>query len=302
MLLRFGNGIFKETSLMKTTNKELISIIKRVVIAILLCVMMFSVAKIVSYYDQKAAADQMQDEIFEEHVTPNEPQPSEPVVSDDEEDAEDDATTDAEENEPAEPTISEGPVSTGGSSVEYTADGVSVDFNTLIARYPDVVAYIYGPDTKIQYPIAYTGDDYYLYRDLDGNENINGSIYLEPLCSPDFTSQNTLLYGHHMKSGLMFAGLAKYKDPSYYSSHPYFYIYTPTQNYRVDLFAGFVCAHDDEVFSTYLSQSQLSNMAAKSTFNANIGVPSGNVVSMCTCSYEFDNARYVVVGELVPIS
>ena len=289
---------------MKTTNKELISIIKRVVIAILLCVMMFSIAKIVSYYDQKAAADQMQDKIFEEHVTPNEPQPSEPVVPEDEddaEDAEDDATTDAEENEPAEPTISEGPVSTGGSSVEYTADGVSVDFNTLIARYPDVVAYIYGPDTKIQYPIAYSGDHYYLYRDLDGNENVNGSIYLEPLCATDFSSQNTLLYGHHMKSGLMFAGLAKYKSQSYYDSHPYFYIYTPYQNYRLDLFAGFVCRHDDEVFATSLTQSQLTNMAAKSTFRSNIGVPSGNVVSMCTCSYEFDNARYVVVGELVPI-
>lgn len=289
---------------MKETKKELISIIKRVIVAILLCVMMFSIAQIVSYFDQKAAADKMQDEILSDHVTPNEPQPSDPVVSEDEVVVEDETPPEVEEKEEAsaEPTISEGPVSTGGSAVEYTADGVSVDFNSLIARYPDVVAYIYGPDTKIQYPIAYTGDDYYLYRDLDGNENINGSIYLEPLCSPDFTSQNTLLYGHHMKSGLMFAGLAKYKDQSYYDSHPYFYIYTPTQNYRVDLFAGFVCAHDDEVFATYLSQSQLSNMAAKSTFVSNVGIPSGNVVSMCTCSYEFDNARYVVVGELVPIS
>lgn len=281
---------------MKVTNKELISIIKRVVIAILLCVMMFSIAKIVSYYEQKAAADHMQDEVFDEHITPNEP-----VAPEDEEVVEGDTTTENEDEEEAEPTISEGPVSTGGSAVEYTADGVSVDFSSLIARYPNVVAYIYGPDTKIQYPIAYTGDHYYLYRDLDGNDNINGSIYIEPLCSSDFSSQNTLLYGHHMKSGLMFAGLAKYKNQSYYDSHPYFYIYTPSQNYRVDLFAGFVCRHDDEVFATSLTQSQLSNMAAKSTFRSNIGIPSGNVVSMCTCSYEFDNARYVVVGELVPI-
>ena len=298
---------------MKETNRELISIIKRVVIAILLCVMMFSIAKIVSYYEQKAAADQMQDDILTEHVTPDDAQTPDSVVPEDDETAVDPAVPEeeetpddeanAEDETTSEPTMSQSAVTTGGSAVNYAdgSDGVSVDFSSLIARYPDVVAYIYGPDTKIQYPIAYSGDHYYLYRDLDGNENVNGSIYLEPLCATDFSSQNTLLYGHHMKSGLMFAGLAKYKSQSYYDSHPYFYIYTPYQNYRLDLFAGFVCRHDDEVFATSLTQSQLTNMAAKSTFRSNIGVPSGNVVSMCTCSYEFDNARYVVVGELVPI-
>lgn len=293
---------------MKETNKELTSIIKRVVIAILLCVIMFSIANIVSYYEQKAAADQMQDDILTEHVTSDDSQSPDPIAPEDDETAVDPAVStddeaDAEDAGDSEPTMSQSAVTTGGSAVNYPdgSDGVSVDFSSLIAKYPDVVAYIYGPDTKIQYPIAYSGDHYYLYRDLDGNDNINGSIYLEPLCSPDFSSQNTLLYGHHMKSGLMFAGLAKYKSQSYYDSHPYFYIYTPYQNYRLDLFAGFVCRHDDEVFATSLTQSQLTNMAAKSTFRSNIGVPSGNVVSMCTCSYEFDNARYVVVGELVPI-
>ena len=290
------------------------AIIQRVVIAVLLCVMLFSIAKIVTYFDQKAAADHMQDEIIHDHVTPEDPQPVDPVVP------EEDATTDGEttdestpsedEEEPADettstPAVSQAPVSTGGSSVQYDgSDGVNVDFTSLIARYPDVVAYIYGPDTKIQYPIAYdsTTNDYYLNRDLDGIPNANGSIFIEHLNEPDFSDHNTILYGHHMKSGLMFAGLIKYKDPSYYSTHPYFYIYTPSQNYRLDLFAGFVCAHDDEVFATSLTQSQLQDMAAKSTFQSNIGTPTGNVVTMCTCSYEFNNARYVVVGELVPIS
>lgn len=297
---------------MKESNKELISIVKRVVIAILLCVMMFSIAKIVTYFDQKAASDQMQNDIINKHVTP-----SDPVVPEDEEPFTEpidtsDGSAPSEDEEPVEdetpaaPAVSQAPVSTGGSAVQYTdgSDGVKVDFASLTARYPDVVGYIYGPDTKIQYPIAYdsTSNDYYLNRDLDGNLNVNGSIFIEHLCDPNFGNQNTILYGHHMKSGLMFAGLVKYKDPSYYSSHPYFYIYTPTQNYRLDLFAGFVCAHDDEVFATALTQSQLADMAAKSTFQSNIGTPSGNVVTLCTCSYEFNNARYVIVGELVPIS
>lgn len=297
---------------MKESNKELISIVKRVVIAILLCVMMFSIAKIVTYFDQKAASDQMQNDIINKHVTP-----SDPVVPEDEEPITEpidtsDGSAPSEDEEPVEdetpaaPAVSQAPVSTGGSAVQYTdgSDGVKVDFASLTAKYPDVVGYIYGPDTKIQYPIAYdsTTNDYYLNRDLDGNLNVNGSIFIEHLNEPDFSDHNTILYGHHMKSGLMFAGLVKYKDPSYYNSHPYFYIYTPYQNYRLDLYAGFVCTHDDEVFATALTQSQLQSMAAKSTFNSVIDTPTGNVVTLCTCSYEFNDARYVMVGELVPIS
>ena len=295
------------------------SVIKRVIVAILLCVLVFSVAKIISYFEQKAQAEHMQNDIIHEHVTPEssettdpvvsegEEQPDEPVVSEDEEQPTD---TDDETEEPAEeqsaaPTVSQAPVTTGGSAVAPAdgSDGVSVDFASLRARYPDVVGYIYSPGTRIQYPIAYTSstNDYYLNRDLDGNLNVNGSIFIEHLNSPNFSHQNTIIYGHHMKSGLMFADLCKYKDASYYSSHPYMYIYTPTQNYRLDVFAGFVCAHDDEVFALSLTQDQLANMAAKSTFTSNIGIPSGNVVSLVTCSYEFSNARYVVVGALNPM-
>lgn len=303
-------------------KKTWLPVVKRVVAAILLTVVVFSVSEIITYFEQQADAEQMQNDILNELVTPNENEADEDAAAEDETDAEaedaaqdetdaedestDEADASGETAEEAQPAVSKAPVSTGGSAVQATAgsDSVSVDFDTLIARYPDVVGYIYGPDTKIQYPIAYdsSSNDYYLNRDLDGNLNVNGSIFIEYLCDPNFGNQNTLIYGHHMKSGLMFAGLCKYKDPSYYASHPYFYIYTPTQDYKVNLFAGFVCAHDDEVFALSLTQSQLEGMAAKSTFKSNIGTPTGKVVSLCTCSYEFNNARYVVVGELVPIN
>lgn len=282
-----------------TINKaNLLSIIKRVIATLLMIVITFSVSHIITYFDQKAAADQMQDDIFNEHVTPDDPQPSEPVVPEDEEEDEEPADEENASQEPVSESVITVPVEYSGD-----ADTVKVDFATLTAQYPDVVGYIYGANTKIQYPIAYTSssNDYYLNRDLNGNLNANGSIFIEHLNDPYFGDQNTIIYGHHMKSGLMFAGLCKYKDASYYTAHPYFYIYTPTQDYKLNLFAGFVCAHDDEVFATSLSQEQLSRMAAKSTFQSNISTPTGKVVTLCTCSYEFDNARYVIVGELVPI-
>ena len=257
-----------------------------VILVILLGILVFSISKIVSYFKQQADAENIQDQVITDHITPGDEDATTPVTPDDGED-------DGENKEPEKKP----------EPVKPEPETISVDFAGLTSKYPDVVGYIYSAYTGINYPIVQSSsNDYYLNHDLDGNVNNNGSIFMEHLCSSDFSDQNTIIYGHNMKSGLMFAHLINYKNQSYYNAHPYFYIYTPNQNYKLNLFAGFVCEHDDEVYALSLSQSQLEAMAAKSTFKSNIGVPTGNVVTLSTCSYEFNDARYVVVGELVPIS
>ena len=246
-----------------------------VILVILLGVLVFSAVKIISYFKQQADASNAQDEINNNYVTPG---------SNDSDDGTDDDNTDTK-------------------TKDLDPDTIDVDFDKLCADYPDVVGYIYSANTLIQQPIQYSkGNDYYLTHDLKGNTNNNGSIFIEQLNSGNFSDNNTIIYGHNMKTGMMFANLTLYKDKGYYNSHPYLYIYTPSQNYRVDLYAGFVCEHDDEVYATSLTQDQLKAMAAKSTFTSNIGTPTGKTVTLSTCSYEFNNARYVVVGALVPIS
>ena len=245
------------------------------ILVILLGVLVFSAVKIISYFKQQADASNAQDEINNNYVTPGNSGSG---------DSTDDDKTDTSVKDP-------------------DPDTIDVDFNNLCADYPDVVGYIYSANTLIQQPIQYgKGNNYYLTHDLKGNDNKNGSIFVEELNSGSFTDDNTIIYGHNMKTGMMFANLTLYKDKGYYNSHPYLYIYTPSQNYRVDLYAGFVCEHDDEVYATSLTQDQLKAMAAKSTFVSNIGTPTGKTVTLSTCSYEFNNARYVVVGALVPIS
>lgn len=256
-----------------------------VILVILLGILVFSISKIISYFKQQADAQDIQDQVITDHITPGDEDAVNPGTPDDDEDGED--TESEKKPEPQKPE----------------PETINVDFAGLTSKYPDVVGYIYAAYTGINYPIVQSSsNDYYLNHDLDGNVNNNGSIFIEHLNSSDFSDQNTIIYGHNMKSGLMFAHLTNYKNQSYYNAHPYFYIYTPTQNYKLNLYAGFVCEHDDEVYALSLSQSQLEAMAAKSTFKSNIGTPTGNVVTLSTCSYEFDDARYVVVGELVPIS
>lgn len=250
-----------------------------VILLVLVGILVFSAVKIISYFKEQAAAADAQNGVISDYTKPGGDQ---------------DNTNTPDSN---------GNDKNNDSQTEPDKDSIDVDFDKLCADYPDVVGYIYAANTKIQHAIQYgKGNDYYLSHDLYGNSNSNGSIFIEQVNSSSFSDNNTIIYGHNMKTGMMFAGLRNYHtDKGYYAAHPYMYIYTPTQNYKLQLFAGFVCEHDDEVYNTSLTQSQLEAMAAKSDFKSSYGIPTGKTVTLSTCSYEFSDARYVVVGELVPI-
>lgn len=271
----------EHTARPRKSSKKNGKVLYYLVLALLLGVLVFSCVKIVTYLKEQRDSEQTQDNINNEFTTP--------VTPEDNDDDTEDKDKDKDETPAAEPE----------------PESISVDFASLQAKYPDVVGYIYGANTGLSYPIVQTaeeGGQYYLYRDIDGNDNKNGTIFLDWRCSSDFTtSNNNLIYGHNMKSGRMFAPLMNYKSQSYYDAHPYLYLYTPDQTYKVNLFAGFVTPHNSDVYAYSLSSSYLQECINSSTFNARTGVPTGNILTMSTCDYDYDNARYVVLGELVPM-
>lgn len=184
-------------------------------------------------------------------------------------------------------------------------DQVEVDFEDLWKINEDVVAWLYGPDSRFNYPVVQGSDnDYYLYRLLDGSWNDNGSLFLDWRNSADFSDGNSIIYGHHMKTGDMFGTLVKYKEQSYYDSHPFLYLTTPTQKYRVDLFAGCLVEGNAEIYqSREISASLVETYRAQSTFQPMGEISTdGPILTLSTCSFEFENARYVVLGLLVPLA
>ena len=248
-------------------------------LVLLLSVLVFSSVKIISYVAEKKSSEKNQQELIDQVVTPA--TPTTPDNADSDADKPDDSTTVT--NEP-----------------EY----ISVDFATLQAKYPDVVGWLYCANTGLNYPIVQTaeeGGEYYLYRDIDGSSNKNGTVFLDWRCSSDFTSQNNLVYGHNMKTGRMFAPIVKYRDQSFYDAHPYMYLYTPNQLYKVNLFAGMVTPGDSTVYNYSLTSDYIKECISSSTFKSSVGTPTGNILTLSTCAYDYDNARYVVMGELVPI-
>ena len=99
----------------------------------------------------------------------------------------------------------------------------TVQFDELLKTNGDVIAWIYGANTHINYPVVQGSDnDYYLRHLLDGTWNDNGSIFMDCANSADFSDQNSLIYGHNMHDGSMFGQLVRYRDEDFYKAHPTF--------------------------------------------------------------------------------
>lgn len=182
-------------------------------------------------------------------------------------------------------------------------EGIDVDFEALWQINGDIVAWIYCPDTQINYPVVQSDDnDYYLRRLLDGSWNIGGTLFLDYRCPADFSGGNNIIYGHHMRSGAMFGTLARYRDQSYYDQHPVMYLATPTGQYRVELFAGCTIDAMDNIYEPQPSPEQVERLMRRSNFTPNHEITAdGPILTLSTCAYDFENARYVLLGKLVPI-
>jgi len=193
-----------------------------------------------------------------------------------------------------------------GTSANVAIPGMTIDFEALQSINPDAVAWLYCPDTVIDYPVVRATEyDYYLHHLPDGALNSNGTLFTDYNWT-GFSDRLMIVYGHNMRSGRMFGSLSNYKGQQYYDAHPYLYLYTAEDgNFRIDLLYGCVIGAGqwrDRAFMFDVNlESLLSYAAYNTTFASGARYePGDRVVALSTCSYEFDDARYVVLGVLRP--
>lgn len=187
----------------------------------------------------------------------------------------------------------------------------NIDFEELNQINEDSVGWIELKDTVIDYPIV-QGDDneYYLHNDINGNSSKNGTIFQDvrdgAIGSDELTDFN-VLYGHHMASGAMFAGICNYKNPNYVNDHPFAVIYGEDGSvYQAEFFAGQVISGEsDEGLYVYKFDSEqefddyIEGLKENSTFDTNVEIEYGDkILALVTCSYETNNSRYVLYAKL----
>ncbi len=95
------------------------------------------------------------------------------------------------------------------------------EYENLYEKNPNLIGWVKIDDTNIDYPVLKSEDrSYYLTHGFDEEYDRNGCIFMDPDCDVVKRSTNIILYGHHMHTGKMFGTLDKYKDKTFYESHP----------------------------------------------------------------------------------
>ena len=211
-----------------------------------------------------------------------------------------------------EPDATPDPNAQQGSGDGNTQSASSVDWEYLRSVNPDVVGWLYCPDTMINYPVVQTTDnDFYLHRSFwDKQENVSGTLFADTVCNIGSQYNNYIIYGHNMKDGSMFASLEKYVDANYYYQHPTIYFYTPLGDYRVELIAAHITESLMTNYPYYFEsdwdfQNYLNDITSHSYFATNTAVSTQyQLMTLSTCDYSggYADPRFLVHGLMIPVS
>ena len=175
-----------------------------------------------------------------------------------------------------------------------------VDFEALAQVNPDVVGWIYIPDTNINYPIVQGQDnDHYLTHMFDGKRNRAGAIFMDYRCDPYFYDRHTIIYGHHLKNKTMFSRLMRYKKQAFYDEHTQILLVTPTAYYSLRVFSGYVANNRSSAWDLDLEDEEfgawVEELRSKSCFRTDYAPgPEDDIITLSTCTYEFNDAKFLI--------
>lgn len=201
----------------------------------------------------------------------------------------------------------------GGEDVDNGAvsSPVHPGLLALHRENPDCIGWIQIEGTVIDYPVMYrpSEENYYLHRDFYGEYSANGCLFLSELCNPD-TSDNLIIYGHHMNSGKMFAALDQYKDSAFYLEHPLISYNTLHGSETYQVFAVFctpVYTGNDFPYYTFTKAEDAADyreyikaVKKRAIYDTGISAVYGdNLLTLSTCEYSQTNGRVVVMAKKI---
>lgn len=175
----------------------------------------------------------------------------------------------------------------------------------------DIYAWIYIPDTEVDYPVLQhpKDDGYYLDHNLDGSQGYPGVIYSESCNAKDFEDPLTVLYGHNMKDGSMFGGLGDFQDKEYFDSHPYIYVYTEDRLLTYEVVAAYTYTDKHLLLNSDLKvpanyMNFLAEMAADARkggiWKAGTSLQSDDrLLALSTCISNQRENRLIIQGRLL---
>lgn len=186
-----------------------------------------------------------------------------------------------------------------------------VDWKALKKVNPDVQGWLYQKDTVINYPVVQgTDNDTYLHTRFDKQWSGGGTLFVDCRMEKDFKGFNSIIYGHHMKDGSMFRSIRGYtKEDGYYDKHKTLELATPHGNYHLVVFSAFITkATDEDTYKMTYDEAEKQAYIDRAWERSELPITRNSVdvtkndrlVTLSTCAYDYEEARYIVMCKMVP--
>ena len=202
------------------------------------------------------------------------------------------------------------PINMPDPSQTLEAPVILAQYREQYKQNADMAGWIKIDGTVIDYPVMYTGNDFYLSHGFDKTESKSGVPFIDKRCAVEPFGTNTIIYGHHMKNGTMFASLDNYRDKSYYKEHPIIQFDTLYERQEYEIIAVFesqTYRKSDTVFKHYNflnagSQTDfdefITNIKTLALYDTGVTASYGDkLLTLVTCAYHTQNGQFVVIAK-----
>ena len=186
----------------------------------------------------------------------------------------------------------------------------SINFKELYELNNDFIGWLKINDTNISYPVMQTDNDrkdYYLRKNFYKEYSQLGTPYIAEYCNVQ-TSDNVIIYGHHITNYQIFGELEKYKKREYYKNNKIINFNTIYENADYEIIAvfktiaytgfkyyEFINSSSEDEFNTFIKRcKELSFYDTGKT--AKYG---DKLLTLSTCEYSAKNGRLVVVAKKI---
>lgn len=193
-------------------------------------------------------------------------------------------------------------------------EGMMAKYAYLYAINQDLVGWLRIPNSIVDVQVVQSEENgEYLKKDFYGNYSRYGCPYMDYRNDPKYLGQNTIIYGHHMSDGLVFADLTKYKTIEGFQESPIIRFDTLYRSYTFKVYAVIITNSQADDDNGYIFNYTVTDFGSEENFMEYIAAvderklyttgvdiqPDDKLITLQTCTYEFSDARLVVIGRMV---
>lgn len=323
--LNFGNSFSVEDTVDETVtdiasdesavkeNLPVSEIIRRCILGISIVAIVIAAAMLLNEYRLSKENDNLEEGISNLIVT----EPTEPVTEATAPDNNEKTTKEAETTTaPLTPEQQWAKLQSEYPNLIFP-QGLQLKYAKLYATNQDFVGYLEAKGINLSLPIVQTNHEDtkspYLKKNFYGKSTKYGCPFVTHLNNIVDLDRNTVIFGHHMNNGTVFGALDKYKTIDGFKAAPVITFNTLYKDYSWKVIAAFVTnAYEEEdngyIFRYYFTSlsteerfaAYLNELSQRSLYDTGVDVlPTDKLLTLSTCSHEFDDARFVVVARLV---